>query len=139
MERTNFEKLEVYQLAEKLSDNIWNMVIKWDYLAKNTVGSQIIRSADSIGANIAEGLGRGTVNDHKRFIRIARGSLNETKHWLRRAYKRKLVTSKEIDIFKPLLTELPPRLNAYLNSIGKIKSTTVSTANVQPTTHNQQQ
>ncbi|MEX1121406.1 MAG: four helix bundle protein [Balneolales bacterium] len=123
MERTNFEKLEVYQLAERLSEHIWQMVQRWDYFAKSTIGSQIVRSSDSIGANIAEGLGRGTVNDNKRFVRIARGSLNETKHWLKKSYKRKLVSDNEVAIMKPLLIELSPRLNAYLNSIGRIKST----------------
>jgi len=53
MERTNFEKLQVYQLSEKLADNVWNIVIAWDSFAKDTVGKQIVRSADSIGANIS--------------------------------------------------------------------------------------
>ena len=75
MSQTNFQKLDVYKLAEKLADEIGNIVIKWDALAKDTVGKQIIRSADSIGANIAEGDGRGSYQDHRRFIKIARGSL----------------------------------------------------------------
>jgi four helix bundle protein len=82
-----FENLQVYQLAEDLSDQIWPIVKKWDKLAKDTVGKQLIRSADSIGANIAEGSGRGSYQDNRRFVRIARGSLFETRHWLRRAYK----------------------------------------------------
>ena len=52
-ERTNFEKLQVYQLSEKLADNVWNIVMAWDSFAKDTVGKQIVRSADSIGANIS--------------------------------------------------------------------------------------
>ena len=40
MERTNFEKLQVYQLSEKIADNIWNIVVKWGSLAKDTVGKQ---------------------------------------------------------------------------------------------------
>ncbi len=60
MERTNFEKLRVYKLAETLADGIWDVVINWDYLASDTVGKQMIRAADSIGTNIAEGTGRGT-------------------------------------------------------------------------------
>ncbi len=60
MERTNFEKLRVYKLAENLADGIWGVVLNWDYLARDTVGKQMIRAADSIGANIAEGTGRGT-------------------------------------------------------------------------------
>jgi hypothetical protein len=45
MERTNFEKLQVYKLSEKLADQIWKIVIRWDFLAKETVGKQLIRSA----------------------------------------------------------------------------------------------
>jgi len=85
MERTNFEKLQVYQLAEAISDSVWNIVVKWDSFARDTVGKQIVRSADSIGANIAEGSGRGSLQDNRRFVRIARGSLYETLHWLRRS------------------------------------------------------
>ena len=48
MEKSNFEKLEVYQLAEKLADEIWEIVCKWQYFEKDTVGKQIVRSADSI-------------------------------------------------------------------------------------------
>ena len=54
----NLEDLEVYQLAEKFSDDVWAIVIKWDYFAKDTVGKQMVRSADSNTANIAEGYGR---------------------------------------------------------------------------------
>lgn len=67
MERTNFEKLQVYRLSEKIADSIWNIVIDWNSLARDTVGKQIIRSADSIGANIAEGSGRGSLQDNRRF------------------------------------------------------------------------
>ena len=28
------EKLEVYNIAEKFSDDIWDIVIKWDYFKK---------------------------------------------------------------------------------------------------------
>jgi four helix bundle protein len=85
MSATNFQKLDIYQLAEKLADTIWKIVNQWDNFPKETIDKQIIRSADSVGANIAEGSGRGSYQDHRRFIRIARGSLYATKHWLRRA------------------------------------------------------
>ncbi|MDQ3798346.1 MAG: four helix bundle protein [Acidobacteriota bacterium] len=118
MEKTNFENLEIYQLSEKLADEIWDVVLSWNYLAQDTVGKQIIRAADSIGANIAEGSGRGSNQDYRRFLRIARGSLNETRHWLRRAYKRKLLTEKQIEALTPIIEKLTPKLNAYLRSIG---------------------
>lgn len=90
----------------------------WQTLAKDTVGKQFIRAADSIGANIAEGAGRGSFNDNKRFVRIARGSLYETHHFLRRAFARKLLDDAAVREVKKLLDELRPRLNAYLRSIG---------------------
>src|SRR6266571_13802 len=119
MTNTGFEKLRVYALAETLADQVWEIVIRWDIFAKDTVGKQMIRAADSIGANIAEGTGRGSFQDNRRFVRMARGSLYETRHWLRRAYKRHLLTEKQIGELKPLIDELGPKLNAYLRSIGK--------------------
>ncbi len=119
MSRTNFEKLEVYQLSETIADGIWDVVHPWPPFAKSTVGRQLVRSADSIGANIAEGVGRGSAGDNQRFVRIARGSLYETKHWLRRAYRRGLLPQQHVDHLQPLVAELAPRLNAYLNSIKR--------------------
>ena len=122
MERTNFEKLRVYQLSEKLADELWKTVTGWSYFARDTVGKQLIRAGDSIGANIAEGAGRGTFLDNRRFVRMARGSLNETKHWLRRAHKRSLLTTAQTTNLKPMIDELAPTLNAYLNSIGTVSA-----------------
>lgn len=119
MAKTNFENLRVYQMSEELADEIWNIVAGWNNFARDTVGKQIVRSADSVGANIAEGEGRGSFPDNRRFCRIARGSLQETQHWLRRAYKRNLLTQEQIERLKPLIEKLSPSLNAYLNSIGK--------------------
>ena len=129
MTRSNFENLEVYQVSEKIADEVWRIVGTWDSLARDTVGKQLVRAADSIGANIAEGEGRGSFKDNQRFVRIARGSLNETKHWLRRAYHRKLLNEQCITTLKPLLEQLDPRLNAYRNSIGKTKQPPPSTTN----------
>ncbi|MEX1229745.1 MAG: four helix bundle protein [Planctomycetaceae bacterium] len=131
MARTQFEDLHVYRLAENLADTIWKIVNQWDWLAKSTVGRQLVRAADSIGANIAEGVGRGSYQDNRRFVRIARGSLNETKHWLRRAFRRNLLTEEQIAELKSVLDELAPRLNAYLNSIGPKPTTN----NQLPTSH----
>jgi len=119
MPRTGFENLRVYGLAEDIADLVWNIVIKWNKLPQYTIGKQLINSADSIGANIAEGTGRGSFADNRRFARIARGSLFEVKHWLRRSYRRKLLTEHEINKLQELIKELTPKLSAYINSIGR--------------------
>jgi four helix bundle protein len=115
-----FKELRVYKLSEKLADEIWQIVNEWDMFAKNTMGTQMVRSTDSIGANIAEGVGRGSYQDNRRFVRMARGLLNETQHWLRRAYCRNLLTIKQVEILKCMINKLAPQLNAYLTSIGNI-------------------
>ena len=119
MASKGFENLEVYRLAEDLADAIWNLVIEWDEFARRTVGGQLVRAADSIGANIAEGTGRGSYKDNRNFARIGRGSLNETRHFLRRAFRRHLLTEEQIAKLKPLIRQLGPQLNAYIKSIGR--------------------
>jgi four helix bundle protein len=119
MTSKGFENLEVYHVAEDLADAIWNLVARWDDFARRTVGGQLVRAVDSIGANIAEGSGRGTYKDNRNFARIARGSLNETRHFLRRAFRRKLISEDEIAKLKPLIRQIGPQLNAYIKSIGR--------------------
>src|SRR5207248_7691550 len=122
MARVNFENLRIYELSEKLADKVWESVLPWDGFAKDTVGKQLVRAADSVGANIAEGSGRGSNPDYRRFLRISRGSLYETLHWLRRAYSRKLLTAKETSELRLIIAELSPTLNAYLRSVSRSAS-----------------
>ncbi len=119
MVRTNFENLRVYLLAEQLADEVWKVVRKWEILARDTVGKQLVRAADSIGANIAEGSGRVSDQDYRRFLRIARGSLCEAQHWLRRAFRRELLAPEQIERLRAMVDSLAPALNAYLGSIGR--------------------
>ncbi len=50
--------LEVYKTAMEIGDKVWDIVAKWDYFNKDTIGKQLVKAADSISANIAEGYGR---------------------------------------------------------------------------------
>jgi four helix bundle protein len=92
-----FEPLEdkrVYQRAEALADQVWNLVAGWEWFAKKSMGLQLSNAADSIGANIAEAGGRFHPSDVRNFLYYARGSLQETRYWLRRALQRRLVTAE---------------------------------------------
>jgi four helix bundle protein len=115
----NVDDLEVYQLAESFSDEIWFLAGEWDYFAKDTVGKQIVRSADSIGANIAEGYGRYHYKENRSFCYFSRGSIIETKGWLRKSKIRKLITVEQFDILFEKLQTIHLKLNAYLKFIGK--------------------
>jgi four helix bundle protein len=50
--------ISAYRIAFDLSNYVWDIVIKWNYFAKDTVGRQLVKAVDSISANIAEGFGR---------------------------------------------------------------------------------
>jgi four helix bundle protein len=119
MEKSNFENLRIYQLSTQLANEIWKIVLTWNMFAKDTVGKQLVRAVDSIGANIAEGSGRGSARDNCRFLRIARGSSYETRHWLFCAKNRNLLSEKEIAVLSPLMKELIPKLNSYLKMVGE--------------------
>lgn len=119
MASQSFENLRVYLLAEDLADLVWKIVLGWRGIARETVGKQAVRAADGIGANIAEGYGRGSYADNRRFVRMARGSLYEVRHWLRRSYRRQLLKQEQVDQLKSIVDNLGPQLNAYLKSIGR--------------------
>jgi four helix bundle protein len=108
--------LEVYQLAEQLSDLIWNDYDLWDYKAQRTIGLQVIRSVDSIAANIAEGYGRFSGPDRKRFYLISRGSFEETKCWLRKAIRRKIITEDKAQQLGEIINVLGPKLNVFIKN-----------------------
>jgi four helix bundle protein len=108
--------LEVYMLSEKLSDKIWQDYDNWPRKAQWTIGLQIIRSSDSIAANIAEGYGRFTPLDRIKFYRYSRGSFEETKAWLRKAFRRKLIENSRMEEYNLIVQELGPKLNAFINA-----------------------
>ena len=90
---SEFRRLIAYERAAALADELYDLVQRWPSFARWSLGVQLMRAADSIGANIAEGVGRWHRADQKRFLLMARGSLYETEHWLLRAESRELLTS----------------------------------------------
>jgi four helix bundle protein len=110
------EDLRILREAEDLADEIWDAVIKWDYFAKDTVGRQLVKAADSIGSNIAESCGAHHAKDIINFLYFSRRSLQETKFWLRRARRRKLIAEIKYNFFIDKLENLAPQLNSFINS-----------------------
>jgi four helix bundle protein len=115
----NLEDLELYQLTEAFANEIWFLVSEWDYFAKDTVGKQIVRSSDSIGANIAEGYGRFHYKENRNFCYFSRGSILETKDWLKKARTRNLVSEEQFSTLMENLQTIHIKLNSYLKFIGK--------------------
>jgi four helix bundle protein len=119
MNNLKYEDLEIYKLAEKLSDRIWEGVLKWDYTAKKTYCTQVIDSSASIGSNIAEGYGRGSNPDRARFAKISRGSLYESIHWINKTCRLKILSESEFKELSGICDVLTPKLSAYINYLNK--------------------
>lgn len=106
--------IEAYNIAFNLSNQIWDIVIKWDFLAKKTVGVQIIRATDSISANVAEGFGRFHKKDKIKFYYYARASTIECFDWIEKSIKRNLIDQQQYNQLKNELDKLPKSINSLI-------------------------
>ena len=116
------DDLQVLKAAEVICDSIWKKVEGWDEFAKDVVGKQVARSADSIGANIAESFGRFNFGEKLQFLYYARGSLFETKYWLNRMQARGLMKVEEIREYADGLTALARQLNAFASGMKTVRA-----------------
>jgi four helix bundle protein len=91
---SNFRGLTAYRLAAELADDIHAAIASWPPFERWTVGLQLVRAVDSIGANIAEASGRWHEADKRHLLIVARGSAYETEHWLLRGQARGLLTTE---------------------------------------------
>ena len=117
-----FEDLQVLKSAEAIADSIWKQVSQWDGFARDVVGKQITRSADSIGANIAESFGRYNFGEKLQFLYYSRGSLFETKYWLNRTSVRELMNSGDVQKYVAELTSLARQLNTFSSGLRTVRS-----------------
>lgn len=105
------QDIEAYKVAFELSNYIWDIVAKWDYFPKRTVGSQYVEAADSVSANISEGFGRYFKKDKIKFYRYSYGSLSETKDWTEKSKLRGLITIEQYQYINNKLENLPRLLH----------------------------
>lgn len=109
--------LKIYQLGMQIGNKTHDLILKWDSFNKYTIGSQLMRSSDSIAANISEGYGRFHYKEQRQFNYIARGSLYETKTWLNKALIRIPKDQELINEILLLIDKLLKMLNAYIRYI----------------------
>jgi len=117
-----FEDLRVLKSAEEIADSIWKRVVQWDEFARDVVGKQMARSADLIGANIAESFGRYNFGEKLQFLYYSRGSLFETKYWLNRTQVRGLMTLDEVRKYVDDLTALARQLNTFTSGLKTVRA-----------------
>ena len=91
----NFKDMEIYQRSKKLVLRIYNMTNKYPNKEIYNVISQLRRSVLSIPLNIAEGYGRMTREEFKRFLKISLGSSNEVEALLEISKELNYITDEE--------------------------------------------
>jgi len=123
MEKTyiKLEDLRAYTIASDLCDYVWDIVIQWDWFAKQTIGSQFVRAIDSNASNIAEGFGRHFKKEKIQFFRYSRGSVYESSHWCKKADKRKLITEEQYNHIINELRKLPKEINILIKNTNNLK------------------
>lgn len=106
-------KLDVYRLGLFVAEIGWEDVV---LLNKNSLtrdaADQIIRSLDSISANIAEGYSRSTGKDRARYFEYALGEAREARD---RYFKSRRVLREDIVLHRiKLLTQIIKILNVFV-------------------------
>jgi four helix bundle protein len=111
-----FENLQVYQKAVDFADQIAarteNFPRGYYFLT-----DQLNRAALSIATNLAEGNGRFTKADRKKFFTIARGSVQECVPLLEICRRRELIQAGDHNDFKDDLDEISRMLSGLINGI----------------------
>lgn len=116
----SLDDFKAYNFAMSLGEDVWKEVSRWSYFDKDTIGRQLVRSCDSIAANLSEGLGRYHYKETKNFSYYARGSLFETKTWLTKAHNRNLISKQQFDNFMNHIDQIGKMINGYIKSIGGV-------------------
>ena len=107
----SFEKLNVWNLARKLTKNIYQISARFPDNEKFGLTSQIRRASISVSSNIAEGSSRKSGIEQARFTEISFGSLLEILNQLIVANDLEYITEEVINNQRPLIEEIGNKLN----------------------------
>jgi len=106
--------IKAYQIAFDLSNYVWDVVLKWEYFVRDTVGKQYVKAIDSISANIAEGFGRYHKKEKVHFYRYSQGSIKESMDWTLKSKKRNLFSEENYNYIIEKLDQLPKEINSLI-------------------------
>jgi len=117
-----FENLKIWKESVKFASEMYTLTKRFPKSEQYNLTSQLNRAAVSISLNIAEGEGRRSDGDLKRFIQIAIGSLNEVVTILFIAKDQKYINESECDTFYKRCEHISKMLHSFRNYLkGEIK------------------
>ena len=115
----DFKELRVWQKAHALTLEIYQATRSFPRDEIYGLISQIRRAAVSVGANIAEGCGRRSDGELRRFLQIARGSASELEYHLLLARDLKLLANDTYQSFKKQLIEVQRMLTSLVAAVAE--------------------
>jgi four helix bundle protein len=118
----SFEDLEVYRKLCELHLEISEVSLSFPKFELYELGSQIRRSSNSVAANIAEGWNNKHINIYLEGINRAQAELQETKHHLNVAYRKKYLSEKTYMRYLERYNECGRMLRGLQQSLIKWKS-----------------
>lgn len=110
-------KLIVWQKAHQLVLKIYNITKEFPKDELFGLTSQVRRAAVSIPSNIVEGKARGSNKEYKRFLLMARGSLEEVKYQLLLSKDLKYMDDNDYKETIVLTDEIGKMLNSLINKL----------------------
>jgi four helix bundle protein len=113
----SFEDLEIWRLSHSLVLEIYKIIKSFPKTENYILTKQIIRSAQSIPANIAKCMGRFYKKELTQFLIIARGSVEKTKYHLILAKDLGYIDTNTFENFKNNYTLLGKKINSLISSI----------------------
>lgn len=114
---STFRDLIIWQKSMNLVTQIYKETESFPESERYGLISQIRRSAVSIPSNIAEGYGRNSGGDFKRFLNISMGSLFEIQTQLQIAQNLKYLDTKENERLYNLSREIERMMSSFIRSI----------------------
>jgi len=115
----DIQNFTVLKEAHKLVLMIYRASNKFPPSEDFGLTSQIRRAAVSIPSNIVEGKARGSQKDYKRFVLIARGSLEEVKYQLFLAKELNYLPSESYSQIRSQADYVGRLVNGLLKSINR--------------------
>jgi four helix bundle protein len=113
----DYRKLEVWRLACELSDEMEELFAELPARVQRGLGDQLVRAAESIHLNIAEGCGLNTDPQLKKHVRQALGSANEVEDGLAKLKRRRLLKPQRQHLLDDT-TVLRRKLGAFLKRLN---------------------
>jgi four helix bundle protein len=119
MRITKFEDLKIWQIALKITKEIYDITSKKEFSKDFSLKDQIRRAIISVSSNIVEGFEKNNNNEFIRFLKIAKGSIGEVRNQLYIALAVKYIEQDEFERLNNELIELANQVGKFISYLEK--------------------